>query len=189
MNVTITGRRMEVTDALKSYVENGIKKLKIHFDKVVDINVVLDVEKHRHIVDVNLYANGVRIHGRESTADMYASVDAVLTKLDRQIRKYKGRINRHKQRTGPENISYSHAILALDAMDAETDVEPVEEEHHRIINKEKRPLQPMSIDEAIMQLNLLEDSFFVFLNADTAQVNVVYACEDNTYGLIEPEVG
>ena len=74
MNVTITGRRMEVTDALKSYVENGIKKLKIHFDKVVDINVVLDVEKHRHIVDVNLYANGVRIHGRESTADMYASV-------------------------------------------------------------------------------------------------------------------
>lgn len=186
MNVTITGRRMDVTDALKSYVENGIKKLKIHFDKVVDINVVLDVEKHRHIVDVNLYANGVRIHGRESTADMYASVDAVLAKLERQISKYKGRINRHKQRTSPAEISYRHAILSLQEEDG--DAEYAEEQHHQIVNREKRPLQPMSIDEAIMQLNLLEDSFFVFLNADTSQVNVVYACEENTYGLIEPEI-
>ncbi|NLN92226.1 MAG: ribosome-associated translation inhibitor RaiA [Candidatus Hydrogenedens sp.] len=188
MNVTITGRRMDVTDALRSYVENGIKKLKIHFDKVVDINVVLDVEKHRHIADVRLLANGVRIHGRESTADMYASVDAVLAKLDRQISKYKGRINRHKQRSSPANLSYGHAILALQEEAAAAGVEQEEEQQHQIVNREKRPLQPMSIEEAIMQLDLLEDSFFVFLNADTSHVNVVYACEDNTYGLIEPEI-
>ena len=81
MRVLITGRHMEMTDALKAYIENGLQKIKTHFDKVIDVDVVLDVEKHRHIAEINLHANGVRIHSREASADMYASVDAVWSRI------------------------------------------------------------------------------------------------------------
>ena len=188
MKVNITGRHMEMTDALKAYIENGLEKIKSHFDKVIDVDVVLDVEKHRHIAEVNLHANGVRIHSREASADMYASVDAVMAKLDKQILKYKGRINRHQPRTGREAQSYGHAIISIPPGNGDSGHDASEEEvAHHVVNREKLPMKPMTVEEAVMQLELLEDPFLVFSNADTSQVNVLYAREDATYGLIEPD--
>lgn len=187
MNVTITGRHMEMTDALKAYIENGLKKVKSHFERVIDVDVVLDVEKHRHIAEINLHANGVRIHSREASADMYASVDAVIAKLDKQIRKYKGRINKHQPRPGREDLSYGHAIISFQPDNGDSNVETDEALMHRVVTREKLPMKPMTVEEAVMQLDLLEDPFLVFSNAETSQVNVLYARDDNTYGLIEPE--
>lgn len=189
MNVTVTGRHMEMTDALKAYIQAGLEKVESHFDNAFEADVVLDVEKHRHIAEVNLHANGVRIHSKEASSDMYASVDAALAKLEKQIRKYKDRINRHQPRTAREARDYHHAIIAMNSDNGT----PVEEESnvavaHRIVTREKLSMKPMSVDEATMQLELVEDQpFLVFSNADTSEVNVLYAREDGTFGLIEPK--
>lgn len=188
MNVTVTGRHMEMTDALKTYVEGGLRKLRTHFDRMIDADVILTVEKHRHIAEINLHANGIRIHGEESSSDMYASLDAVLAKLDRQIRKYKDRINRHQPRTAKEARNYQHQIIEMMG-EAEAPVVEQEEDqlHHRVVRHEKIAMKPMSVDEAAMQLDLVNENFLVFSNAETQQVNVIYAREDGTYGLIEPQ--
>jgi len=186
MKVTITGRHMEMTDALKAYIEGALDKIESHFDKVIDADVVLDVEKHRHIAEVNLHANGVRIHGREASADMYASVDEVMAKLEKQVRKFKDRINRHQPRRSREDLDYRHAILRLEEGNGNDDDQEALG-HHKVVHREKLGMKPMSVDEAVMQLELVDDLFLVFSNADTSQVNVLYARDNDTYGLIEPQ--
>ncbi len=186
MNITITGRHMEMTEALKAYIETGLQKIRSHFDKVIDVDVVLDVEKHRHIAEVNLHANGVRIHSREASQDMYASVDSVMAKLEKQIKKYKGRINKHQPRTARETLSYGHAIIGYQPGNGDSDAKESDEKPHHVITREKVPMKPMTVEEATMQLDLVDDPFLVFSNAETSQVNVLYARDDNTYGLIEP---
>lgn len=187
MNITVTGRHMEMTDALKAYIQNGLEKVEAHFDKDFEADVVLDVEKHRHIAEVNLHTNGVRIHSREASSDMYASVDAAIIKLERQIRKFKDRINRHQPRTAREGRDYHHAILTPELPEENTNVD-ASYESHRVVHREKISMKPMSVDEAMMQLELVQDQpFLVFSNADTSEVNVLYSREDGTFGLIEPK--
>lgn len=186
MKLTLAGRHMEVTDALKSYIEGGLAKLHNHFDKVIDADVVLSVEKHRHIAEISLHANGIRIHGKETSPDMYASVDAVFNKLDKQIRRYRDRINRHKPRLSKDEMNYHHEIIQPhDSWDDDDEGEEGVNKHH-VVMREKVSVKPMSVDEAVMQLELVDDQFLVFTNADTRQVNVIYARDDGTYGLIEP---
>jgi len=184
MRITISGRKMEVTDALREHIETGLAKVRTHFDKIIDANVVLAVEKRRHIAEVTLLANGIRIHGKEESDDMYASVDAVVLKLDKQVRRFKGRINRYQPRKGKEEMLYGHNLIQLDRDGVE---EHEEEVQHRVILREKLPMKPMSVEEATMQLELASDRFLVFSNADTQQVNVLYSHGDGTYGLIEPQ--
>ncbi len=187
MNITVTGRHMEMTDALKLYIDNGLGKLESHFDRAMDADVVLDVQKHRHTAEVNLRTNGVRIHSKETSADMYASVDAVIEKLERQIRKFKDRINRHQPRRSKEEYDYHHAIISLPSEPKpETPTDELVE--HKVVLREKLTMEPMTVDEAIMQLELgNEQVFLVFSNVETAQVNVLYSRDDGTYGLIEPQ--
>lgn len=185
MNVVFTGRHMELTDALKSYIEAGLQKLKIHFDKVTTADVILAVEKHRHIAEINLHVNSMRIHSKESSSDMYASVDSVLAKLEKQVRKYKDRINDHQPRTTKEELGYHHQII--ESLTAAEDTQSPETPRHRVILREKLAMKPMNVDEAVLQLELVDDTFLVFSNAETQQVNVLYSREDGTYGLIEPQ--
>jgi len=191
MNVTVTGRHMEMTDALKAYIQTGLEKVESHFDNAFDADVVLDVEKHRHIAEVNLIANGVRIHSKEASSDMYASLDAALAKLEKQIRKYKDRINRHQPRSARELRDYHHAIISMgdeNGEEASESSDSVISVAHRVVYREKLSMKPMSVDEATMQLELIEDQpFLVFSNADTSEVNVLYSREDGTFGLIEPK--
>lgn len=187
MNLTITGRHMDLTEALKAYVDNGLRKLRTHFDKMIDVIVVLSVEKHRQQCEINLHANGVRIHARESTADMYASVDACLGKLDKQIRKFKDRINRHQPRTARETRNYHIGVIEMVEELAGNGPVQVLAPAHRIVERQKLEMKPMSVEEAIMQLDLVDEDFLVFYNADSQQVNVIHTREDSTYGLIEPQ--
>ncbi len=186
MNTTITGRHMEVTDALKAYIQGGLDKVESHFDKVIDADVVLAVEKHRHIAEVNLHANGVRINSKEASSDMYASVDAAMEKLEKQVRKFKDRINRHQPRRGRETKDYHHAIISMVPENGRVHDEELSPKH-RVIEREQLPMKPMDVDEAVMQLDLVEEPFLVFMNAETSRVNVLYCRDDHTYGLVEPQ--
>jgi len=176
---------MEMTEALKSYVENRLEKLQSHYDRVTNADIVLSVEKHRHIAEMTLHANGSRIHGKESSTDMYASVDAVLDKIDKQIRKFKERISRYQPRKTKEEREYQHHIIEV--VDDVDEGASGAEQGHRIVLREKLSMKPMSVEDAALQLELVEDSFLVFLNAETQQVNVLYSRDDGTYGLIEPK--
>ena len=188
MQLDISARHMELTDALKSHVKTRLEKLRGHFDRVIDVNVVLSVEKHRHVAEVTLHANGVRMHGKESSLDMYASVDAVVEKLQKQIRKYKDRVSRHGSRKGMEGLAGmpdpSFEGVTEEFQGELDEPAPLPE---RRIQREKMPMKPMKIEEASFQLELAEEPFIVFSNADTQQVNVMYARKDGAYGLIEPQ--
>lgn len=191
MRVSITGRHMEVTDAIKEYVEKGLEKVRGHFDKVIDVDVILSVEKkRRHIAEFNLHANGLRINAKESSGDMYASVDAALNKVDRQVLKHKSRIRRHQPRTAREARNYEHQVFELEPAEQDNgrDMGEAAEPRHRVLFREKVPIKPMDMYEAALQLDLIEDPFFVFSNASTMQVNVIYSRGDGSYGLIEPEL-
>jgi putative sigma-54 modulation protein len=187
MRVSIAGRHLEMTDALKGHVEDRLDKVRAHFDKVIDVDVVLSVEKHRHIAEITVHANGVRIHGKESSGDMYASVDAVIEKIDRQILKFKDRNHRFQPRKGKVTVLPASEISA--AVEAEREESPVETETAgpRTIVREAITMKPMSVDEAAMQLEISNDTFMVFSNADTQNVSVLYAKKDGTLGLIEQE--
>ncbi len=192
MRVSVTARHMEMTDGLKVHTEEQLEKLHQHFDKIIEADVVLSVEKHRHIADVTLHANGLRIHGKEATEDMYSSLDAVVAKLDRQIRKHKSRIKKFKHRDLPAPEDYNHSVIDLhdqtdDAADgSENGSDGVERIGHRVVQHEKLSMKPLSIEEAIMQLDLTDDLFLMFVNDDTQKVNAVYKHSDGTFGLIEP---
>lgn len=185
MRVSIAGRHLDITDALKSHVESRLVKVRNHFDKVIDADVVLSVEKHRHIAEITLHANGVRIHGRESSPDMYISVDTVVDKIDRQIKKFNDRQRRFQARKGKAVIAQFEAE-ALEEESAVHEPETIRVGDH-ILVREPIALKPMSAVEAALQLELANETFLVFVNADTQKVNVVYSKDNATFGLIEPE--
>ncbi|MDX9974639.1 MAG: ribosome-associated translation inhibitor RaiA [FCB group bacterium] len=184
MQLTVSARHMELTDALKSHVETRLEKIRGHFDRVIDAEVVLGVEKHRHIAEVILHANNVRMHSKEESPDMYQSIDAAVDKLHKQIHKFKER-----GRYMPLKIVQAELL----AQDTEAP-EPVaagangtEQAEAKRVVTEKLVMKPMTVGEAILQLDLLHDPFLVFMNAESQQVNVVYSKEDGSYAVVEPQ--
>lgn len=162
---------MDVTPALKDYVEKRLGKIEKYFDYPVSPQVTLSLERDRHIVEVTLPVNGMLLRGEEETGDMYSAVDLVLEKIEKQIEKYRTRItrrNRSQIRSGePEYIN--------------TAPEP------SVVRVKRFALKPMTVEEAVLQMNLLGHDFFVFRNAENEEVCVVYKRKDGNYGLIEPE--
>ena len=186
MNVKITGRHMEVTGAIKDHVEKTLDKVRGHFDKPMTVDVVLTVEKHRHIADITLNANGIRLHAEEDSPDMYTSVDAAVEKIDRQVRKLKDRRKKFK----PEKLADAEAAGAPTPQDdgaVTTMAEPDEPVLSHKIVREELNMKPMDVEEAAMQLELSGHPFLAFCNARTQHVNVLYVREDGAYGLIEPQ--
>jgi len=177
LQVQVRGRNVEVTGALKEYVDKRVGKLVRYLDGISEAQVTLAVEKGSHCVEVTIPVNGMILRGEETTHDMYASVDLVVEKLEKQIRKYKGKL---LKRLGKAAGEYSKETTSLD--------EQLNEDGLRIVRNKRFNIKPMSLDEAIMQMNLLSHNFFVFTNAETEQVNVLYRRKDGNYGLIEPEV-
>jgi len=174
MKVEIYGKNVNVTDSLREMVERKLGKLDKFFYKDIDIKVVLSVEKLRQIIEITIPFGGTIIRAEEVTDDMYHSIDKAVDVVERQIRKYKSKL--HDKKHTKETIRFEN-------------VEPLEEDEDEIkIVKTKRfAMKPMNIEEAVLQMDLLRHNFFVFLNADTDEVNVVYKRKDKQVGLIEPE--
>ena len=175
MKIIITGKNIEITDALRDRVTKKIGKLDKFFDKDTEAHVTLSVQKMRQIVEVTIPFNGIVLRAEEYNDDMYASIDKTIDVLERQIRKNKTRLER-KIYNNDFRID-SHTF----------DDEVIEEQEFNIVRSKKFAVKPMDVEEAILQMNLLGHAFFMFYNADTRQVNVVYKRIDGNYGLIEPE--
>ncbi len=178
MQITTTFRHMEPSDALKSYAEEKLDRVKKYIDEPVVAQVFLTVEKIRHMAEVTLTAKGITIKASEETNDMYAAVDAVVDKIERQMRRYKERIKAHKPSTDTRERQVQKSIVAAESI--EQSREPV------VIKTKTFSIKPMSVDEAVMQMDLLHKDFLVFTNAVNEQINVIYRRKDGNYGLIEP---
>ena len=170
----IRGRNTEITQALRDYVEKRVGKINRYFGNIDEIVVLLSVEKDRHIVEVTAeVSNGLILRGEESTGDMYTSIDLVIEKLERQIHKQKTKLAR-RIRGGfkPEAVEPS----------AE---HPDDAEDYPVVKTKRFTVKPMDVQEAIMQMNLLNHDFFVFRDASTEDICVVYRRSDGAYGLLE----
>ncbi len=175
MKFIILGKNIDVTDGLKSAVEDKIGKLEKYFSEDTEVHVTLSVEKERQKIEVTIPVKGSIIRSEQVSNDMYVSIDLVEEIIERQLKKYKTKLTDREQGAG----SFKQEYLDKDFMD---------EEEIRIIRTKKFDIKPMYPEDACVQMELLGHSFFVFCNAETDQVNVVYKRKGNTYGLIEPEV-
>lgn len=174
MNFVIVGKNIEVTPGLKSAVEDKIGKLERYFTPETEIHVTLSVEKERQKIEVTIPVKGSIIRSEQVSNDMYVSIDLVEEIIERQLKKYKNKLVDQKQ---------SASFFKKEFIEKEY----MEEEDIQIIRNKKFDIKPMYPEDACIQMELLGHNFFVFCNAETDQVNVVYKRKGNTYGLIEPE--
>ena len=174
MKFIISGKNIDVTEGLRSAVQDKLGKLEKYFTSDTEIHVTLSVEKERQKIEVTIPVKGNIIRSEQVSSDMYVSIDLVEEVIERQLRKYKNKIVDKQQ----EGSNYQKAFL---------ENEFVEDEEVKIIRTKRFGIKPMYPEDACVQMELLGHNFFVFYNAETEQINVVYKRKDGAYGLIEPE--
>ena len=174
MQTSVTFKNLDPSDNLKSYIGEKLDKLDKFLDNPAEATVVLSIEKFRHIAEVNITGDRLNIYGKEETSDMYAAIDMVLDKLEKQIKKNKQKIR--KRRSAPKDKSIT--VSREDSYPEESNTGQI-----KVRNIEYKP---MDIEEAVMQMDLVNDNFLVFTNARTDKINVLYRRKDGDYGLIQP---
>ncbi len=177
MRIIVSGKNMDITDALRDIAESKLERIDKLFGTEVDAQVTMSVEKNRQIVEITIpLKNGVLLRAEESTNDMYTSIDKSVDKLHKQLEKQKTRIE--KRYRGHESIRVENIA----------DVEEAEKGDLKIVKTKRFPVKPMDPEEAVLQMELMGHSFFVFGNSESEEVNVVYKRKDGNYGLIEPTI-
>lgn len=174
MKYIITGRNIEVTEGLKAAVEEKLGKLEKYFHKEIEVIVTFSVEKNRQNIEVTIPVKGNIIRAEQTSSDMYVSIDLVQEVIERQLKKYKKKLTDHRH--AAENFT-------SEFMDKDYD----EDDAIKVVRTKRFAVKPMDVEEACIQMELLGHNFFVFRDAKTDEVNVVYKRKGNTYGLIEPE--
>ncbi|MCP3979989.1 MAG: ribosome-associated translation inhibitor RaiA [bacterium] len=189
MHLDITGRHVDVTAALKDFAEEKLSKLERLLGEPIEVHVVLAIEKHRHIAEIQVKTRNSVFSGTQETGDLYASIGEVADKLERQALKHKDKMRDHKHRKGPRDPEVAAAISANVAA-AQGDSEnapPAAVEPPRIVRTHSYRLKPMSAEDALMELEGNGDDLLVFRNAADDRVRVVYRQKDGNFALVEPE--
>lgn len=176
MNFIISGKNIEITQGLKDNIERKLGKLERYFTPDTEIIVTLSVEKERQKIEVTIPVKGDIIRSEQESSDMYVSIDLVEEVIERQLRKYKNKLVARHQAGGNFNQTF-----------VESEDEVADSDEIRIVRTKRFGIKPMFPEDACMQMDLLGHSFFVFSNAETEEVNVVYKRKDGSFGLIEPE--
>ena len=174
MNLVISGKNLDITEGLRSAIEEKIGKLERYFTDTTEVHVTLSTEKNRQKIEITIPMKGSIIRAEEVSSDMYVSIDLVEEVIERQLRKYKNKLIDKEQNAAHLSQSFMEA-------------DDYEEEYIQIIRSKKFAMKPMDPEEACVQMELIGHNFFVFRNSETDEVNVVYKRKGNTYGLIEPE--
>ncbi len=181
MQVNITFRNMFATDALRNHVQDKLSKVvDKYLDKVTEAHVTLSLERYLHHADINLHAGHFHVRGKEKSEDMYASIDMAIDKIERQLKKHKERLKNHRpthvHANGPVRVRYE----VFSAKEDELGLQP------EIIRSDEFLAKPMSVEEALMQMDLLNNDFLVFTRPESSDVNVIYRRKDGNFGLIAP---
>jgi putative sigma-54 modulation protein len=174
MQTSVTFKNLDPSDTLKSYVTDKLNRFDRLLDNPAEANVVLSVEKFRHIAEINIAGDRLTINGKEETIDMYSAIDNVMDKLEKQIKKNKQKIRARRPVSKAKNFNIVEETVA------------VEDEMERQVRVKNIEYKPMHVEEAILQMDLMTDNFLVFTNARSDRVNVLYRRKDGHYGLIQP---
>lgn len=179
MQIAVTFRHMESSEPVRAYVEEKLSRVKKYIEEPIDAQAVLSVAKKiRHSAEVTIVAKGITIKASEQTNDMYAAIDSVVDKIERQLKRYKEKIKKHKPASGRER-QVEKTVVAAESIDEGQ--EPI------IIRSRSFPVKPMAVEEAVMQMDLLHKDFLVYTDASSEEINVVYRRKDGNYGLIVPQ--
>jgi len=175
MRYTVSGKNMNVSQALKDNAIHKISKLEKYFTKENDARITMKLEKQNHIIEVTIPMKGMLVRAEESAENMYSAIDQVVDVLERQILKHKDKlIKRHR----------GHGTLQNEFLDTYEEDSP----SIKIMQSDRFADKPMDAEEACMEMDLLGQAFFVFRNSETDEVNVVYKIKEDTYGVIEPKL-
>ena len=174
MNLVISGKNLDITEGLRSAIEEKIGKLERYFTDTTEVHVTLSTEKNRQKIEITIPMKGSIIRAEEVSSDMYVSIDLVEEVIERQLRKYKNKLIDKEQNAAHLSQSFIEA-------------DDFEDEDIQIIRSKRFAMKPMDPEEACVQMELIGHNFFVFRNSETDEVNVVYKRKGNTYGLIGPE--
>jgi len=172
MHIDITFKNIDPSDALKDYAKKRLAKIGKFIDRPAEAHVILSVEKIRHKAEVTLNADGVIINAVEITEDMYSAIDMVMDKVERQVKKHKEKLQVRK----PSAKNMEEAMVA----------EP--KKKLKIVKEKDYFVKPMSVEEAVMQLEVVEQDFIIFNNTDSKQINLVYRRKDGSLGVVEPQI-
>jgi putative sigma-54 modulation protein len=181
MQVSVTFRHMDSTEALKDFASEKVSRIEKFIHTPTDAHVVLTVEKHLHKAEINVVANGLRLRGEETSADMYGSIDGAAAKIERQLKRYRNKLANHKAREG-------HAVkVKLNIVDhvGKDQQELPTDNLTEVVEMREVDAKPMMLEEAIMQMDLMQSDFLVFTNAKSQAINVLYRRKAGNYGLIE----
>lgn len=176
MRITVYGKNIDVTAGIKSMLEKKMSKLDKYFNPDVEATATMSTQKGKHILEVTIPINGTILRAEEATEDMYASIDLAVDKLEGQLRKHKTKLEKKMK---------DHASIRINFASV---VEEPRFDEPSVVKTKRFPIKPMSPDEASLQMDLLGHNFYVFLNSESDEVNVVYKRKDGNYGLIEPTV-
>lgn len=181
MNINIRGEKLDVTPALRDYVDKKLGRLEKYFDTPPStvVNVKLSVSRDKQNVEVTIPLTGVLLRAEEKHEDMYAAIDLVVDKLERQIRKHKTKVNRKFNKDG------GLRNLFVDNQEPAGVTYHEDDDELKVVRTKRFAMKPMDVEEAILQMNLVGHNFYVFSNMETSQINVVYKRDDGRYGLIE----
>ena len=180
MQVNITFRHLDPTEALKSHVKDRVEHVQRYIDRPSEAHAVLHVENLNHHAEITVKAGRFLLRGTAKSQDMYASIDAAADKIERQLKKHKEKLHNHK--TNGHGAEWKPVEVRHDVLDI---IENPDRPSHRVVKSTQFQAKPMTLDEALLQLDLLDSSFYVFQNAKDGAINVVFRRDDGNYGLVE----
>jgi putative sigma-54 modulation protein len=176
MKISLTFRNTEGENWQKEYVDERLNKIKKYIDRPVDVHVILSVEKFRNVAEVNMIADGLNINAREEAKDMHLAIDDAVEKIERQLKKHKEKIRGHKT-----NLARAEGITAVSG-----DLEEAEEEQEtKLVETRKVVLKPMSLDDAVMEMDVSRQRFIIYRDSSSENVSLIYRRDDGHYALIE----
>lgn len=189
MQLNITFRNFDSSDSLRNYAQEKVERVHKYLDAAGEAHVVLSQERHLNHADITIASGRFVLRGRERSEDMYASIDLAMDKIERQLRRYKERLKDHHVRDKAphrrgllEDLRVRHDVVALATPEEESGAQDL---GPRVIRSNELLIKPLTVDEAIMQMDLMNNDFLVFTNAGSREMNVVYRRKDGHYGLIE----
>lgn len=176
MKISLTFRNTEGEGWQKEYVDERLNKMKKYIDRPVDTHVILSVEKFRNVAEVNMIADGLNINAKEEAKDMHLAIDNAIEKIERQLKKHKEKMRGHKT-----NLTRAEGITAIDAMSEEMEEEP----ETKLVETRKVVLQPMSLDDAVMEMDVSKQRFIIYRDSSSENVSLIYRRDDGHYTLIQ----
>ncbi len=194
-SIHVVGRNVAVTDAMKNYAIEKVFKLERFSNRIIDVTITMDIQKLEHRCDIDIRVNHVKIRSHGVSTDMYAAIDDAIEKVSNQIRRYHKRLTEHQAKS-ISMVDMNVNVLAPakdelaeynDEIESENQQKMIEEYTHNIVSQETLPLKTLTMDEAVMRLDLSGQNFLVYRSQEDNQIKIIYRRKDGQFGIIEPE--